>query len=514
MSDNALLDDVMLCAESNDFYKHGSVGGRRLWRKSVKKLQRKKRRQRQAKERDKLLEIESLDKQKDPLYTAWLEHQEELKLTQLREKEKEHDEQEEAWLRRELLAQQNFKKLEKLQKVEEAAKEAVRLHKEAEFQKRQKSINLKNAAERRLIESANKEFENTMRLMDDYLTETITRTPPKLNVLIETAPSRTICEFFERTNCCRFGFTCNFNHKRPLLAKIIIIRNFFNHPLLKHRTEYAEHFNADEQLEFSENDLENTYQEFCKDVWPEIEKFGEIVNFRVTRNVQNHLRGHTFVEYKNKRDALKAFINLQGRYYASQRLCVEFSNIQHWRIAVCGLSLGHKCSKGSLCNYLHLFQNPGNKYNQIIEPTVKTWKVVQNFNRIEATPLLSWKDIEAQSTYTGRCKNWRWSESPELDITTEQHSRDKGTNHKTENLSKLNKKIRKSSKSNSKKRSKEREDKYESRRRNRSRSKSRKKHYLSETEVPHRKRSKKKSSIKETSKAFEKQSPNRKSKHK
>lgn len=49
----ANVEDV----EGNDLPKRSGVGNRRTWRKEVKKLQRKKRRQKQAKERDRLLEV-------------------------------------------------------------------------------------------------------------------------------------------------------------------------------------------------------------------------------------------------------------------------------------------------------------------------------------------------------------------------------------------------------------------------------------------------------------------------
>ncbi|KAL9929265.1 uncharacterized protein ACN427_010513 isoform 1-T3 [Glossina fuscipes fuscipes] len=509
MSGDVSINTLRLTVDGNDL-PNSDVGTRRTWRKMVKKLQRKKRRQKQAKERDRLLEIENLQKQNDPIQKSRLEQQKELEMMQLQKEEKEHEEQEEAWLRRELLAQQRFRQLEKLQKAQEAAHEALRLQREAELQKREQALLLKKAAEERLIKSLNKEFEDTMRVMDDYLTETIIETPPKLKVLIETAPDRRMCEFFERTNCCRYGLCCNFNHKRPLLAKIIIIRNFFSHPLLR-QTENPEYFNADEQLEFNEDDLKKTYKEFCDDVWPEIEKFGEILNFRVTRNVQDHLRGHTFVEYKNKRDALNAFVNLQGRYYACRRLCVEFSNIRHWRMAVCGLSLAHKCSKGPQCNYLHLFQNPGNKYNQTIEPMVRTPNVVPNLNKVEITPLLSWKDIETKSVYAERCRNWRWSESPEIEVEAKKCCGGNGISHKSENLSKPIKEKHKSSKSDRKETSKSSKTKHKRRERSRSRRESRNKYTLPKSELPHRKRNKAKSSGRETPKTLEKQPSKRKS---
>lgn len=109
------------------------------------------------------------------------------------------------------------------------------------------------------------------------------------------------------------------------------------HPLLEEKNEHQEYANADGNLELSEQDLYEAYNEFFQDVLPEFEMFGYIQNFRAVRNTLRYLRGHVFVEYMEERSALKAFIRLQGRYYAGKQLNVEFANIPTWRSAICGM---------------------------------------------------------------------------------------------------------------------------------------------------------------------------------
>lgn len=50
------------------------------------------------------------------------------------------------------------------------------------------------------------------------------------------------------------------------------------------------------------------------------------------------------------RSALKAFINLQNRYYATKRLNVEFSNIRDWHTGVCGRHLVSFLNKKNIKN--------------------------------------------------------------------------------------------------------------------------------------------------------------------
>ncbi|KNC31317.1 hypothetical protein FF38_14302 [Lucilia cuprina] len=412
---------------------------RRDWRKLVKKLQRKRRRQKFAQQRDKNLEEAELEKLKDPLYKTKMEQQEQLEQQQQREEASERQLQEELWLRRELLAQEQFKR-DELKRQEEEAKLIAELIKKEEELKRQEEVRRKKREELNLrAEREAKEFEDLMLCMQQYLEDSSMKTPERLDRCMETKSGEKPCEFFLKTNSCRFGSVCSFNHKRPLLAKTLLIRHFFQHPLLEQQ-KHEEYSRSDSELELSERDLRDAYDEFCGDVWPVLEEFGTIVNFRAVRNVQSHFRGNVFVEYADKRSALKAFMNLHNRYYASKRLNVEFSNIRAWRTGVCGLSLGRKCPKGVECNFFHFMKNKDNKYNKhILNREIKTPRVTPVSTRRQETPLISssgWSTVDSRKSQKIYSRNWRWSESPEIELksktelhTTHGHSSSSKGNH-------------------------------------------------------------------------------------
>ncbi|XP_034472148.1 U2 small nuclear ribonucleoprotein auxiliary factor 35 kDa subunit-related protein 2 isoform X2 [Drosophila innubila] len=311
--------------------------GKRVWRKLLKKQQRKRRRQKYARERDKEEALEQGIKETDPEYQAWVKQQEELEEFQRLAAERVQQDGEEEWLRREALAQRQFQLDRAKLRQQEAEVERLRAQQAKELEALQQEQRLRREHKERLAEEAAAEFEAMMQRMHEYMEDTGNRTPPsELRRVVDTHPEERLCEFFTRTNCCRYGHACTFNHKRPMLAKIILIRHFFTHPLLQGKDTSTEYANGDEHLQLTDRDLRADYDEFFKDVVGELEKFGKIINFRAVRNTLPHLRGHVFVEYAQERFALKAFINLQGRYYASKRLNVEFSNLNGWRGAICG----------------------------------------------------------------------------------------------------------------------------------------------------------------------------------
>ncbi|KAM8717003.1 hypothetical protein ACLKA7_003813 [Drosophila subpalustris] len=380
---------------------------KRAWRKLLKKQQRKRRRQKYARERDKEEALEQSIKENDPEYQAWVQQQTDLDEFQRLAAERLQQDEEEQWLRREALAQRQFQLDAAKRRQQEAEVERLRAQQAKELEALQQEQRLRQEQKQRLAEEAAAEFEAMIKRMQEYMEDSGIRTPPaELCRVVETHPEERLCEFFTRTNCCRYGNACTFNHKRPMLAKILLIRHFFTHPLLQADDTSTEYANADEHLELTDQDLRADYDEFFKDVVGEVEKFGKIINFRAVRNTLPHLRGHVFVEYAQERSALRAFINLQGRYYASKRLSVEFSNINTWRGAICA----RKCPKGYTCGYLHLFRNPNNLFNGNLE-TYSTPSTARLRSNTPNSQTPSWNDMGKES------RNWRWSESPEPEIT-------------------------------------------------------------------------------------------------
>ncbi|KAH8271713.1 hypothetical protein KR044_001594, partial [Drosophila immigrans] len=380
------------------------------WRKLLKKQQRKRRRQKAARDKQKRDVNAQRIKENDAEYQQWLKQQTELEEFQRLAAERVQQDEEAEWLRREALAQRQFQLDAAKLRQQQAEAESLRAQQAVELAALQQEHRRRREERERLEAEAAAEFEAMMQSMQDYMENAAQQTPPaELRRVVETHPEERLCEFFTRTNCCRYGQTCTFNHRRPMLSRIILIRHFFTHPLLQVADTKTEYAKSDEHLELTDHDLRAAYDEFFRDVVDELEKFGKIVNFRTVRNTLPHLRGNVFVEYAQERFALRAFINLQGRYYASRRLNVEFSNLNAWRGAVCGLSLTRKCPKGYNCGYLHIFRNPNNVFNVNLE-THSTPSSARSHSITPRSSAPSWNDNERES------RNWRWSESPEPEL--------------------------------------------------------------------------------------------------
>lgn len=117
--------------------------------------------------------------------------------------------------------------------------------------------------------------------------------------------------------------------------------------------------------QYTDEEVERCYEEFYEDVHTEFLKFGELVNFKVCRNGSHHLRGNVYVNYKSLDSALLAFNNMNGRYYAGKQIMCEFVAITRWKVAICGEYMKSRlktCSRGTACNFIHCFRNPGGDY--------------------------------------------------------------------------------------------------------------------------------------------------------
>lgn len=111
--------------------------------------------------------------------------------------------------------------------------------------------------------------------------------------------------------------------------------------------------------------MERSFEEFYEDVHTEFLKFGELVNFKVCRNGSHHLRGNAYVHYKSLESAMLAYHSINGRYFAGKQVSCEFVAVTRWKVAICGEYMKSKlkvCSRGSACNFIHCFRNPGGDY--------------------------------------------------------------------------------------------------------------------------------------------------------
>ncbi|CAA0186764.1 unnamed protein product [Arabidopsis thaliana] len=172
-----------------------------------------------------------------------------------------------------------------------------------------------------------------------------------------TEQDKAHCPFHLKTGVCRFGQRCSRVHFYPNKSCTLLMKNMYNGPGIT--------WEQDEGLEYTDEEAELCYEEFYEDVHTEFLKYGELVNFKVCRNGSFHLKGNVYVHYRSLESAILAYQSINGRYFAGKQVNCEFVNISRWKVAICGEYMKSRlktCSRGSACNFIHCFRNPGGDY--------------------------------------------------------------------------------------------------------------------------------------------------------
>lgn len=284
----------------------------RRFRALLKKLRRKKIRQKAAQERAHLLEVEEEE--------GGQEEQEQ------EERERQHV----LWLEREAEAQHKFE----LQRCLEQERAAL-------------------LAERSNTVKATESLEQVLAQLPEASSlpptprEESWHNPPAPRTYAPKEP----CPFYLKTGACRFGDWCSRAHPRPAVSRTLLLRGLYSHLSL-------EQHHGDDSLETDERELQAHFEAFFWDVLQELRRAGTVCQVRVCRNLEPHLRGNVYVQYASEEEARQALTMLNGRWYAGRPVSCEFSPVDRWKTAVCGLFFRRACPKGRGCNFLHVFRNP------------------------------------------------------------------------------------------------------------------------------------------------------------
>ncbi|XP_055639651.1 U2 small nuclear ribonucleoprotein auxiliary factor 35 kDa subunit-related protein 2 isoform X2 [Toxorhynchites rutilus septentrionalis] len=302
---------------------------RKEWRKFFKKQRRKRIRQKLAQVRDQA-EAERLT---NPNYLAYLREKELLE-NEERERQEERSRYENAlWVDQEKQAQQTFqekqRQFEQANREENEKRERIR----KEFEEHERKAREAIAEKERLLEEYRKKQQERERMLAEFLVG-IDDHAAVLKEMNHTRPSQNPCTFFAKTGACRYNARCSSNHSIPGLSEFLLIPNFFTHPALDDQR-HPEYGN-DSGIEFDDDDLYNCFREFFLDVMEEFETFGSIEKVFVCRNFEPHLRGNVYIQYADMRSAARAYQRMNGRFYASRQLRVEFRAPITWTSAVCG----------------------------------------------------------------------------------------------------------------------------------------------------------------------------------
>lgn len=205
----------------------------------------------------------------------------------------------EKWLKydRQLIKNWN----EKVRKFEEQEKlkEQARARIAEEFERDQKRIADLAAEIERQVEEKRVQDAQLLAKIGEYINGS-GDLPAELYGIQEMNPSKPTCSFYDKVGICRYGLTCERNHKRPKISRFLLVPAFFTNIGLNN-TGRASEYGDDLSIEYDEHELYRAFEEFFQDVEPEFEKFGRIVQFRVCQNVAKFLRGNVYVEYKSQR---------------------------------------------------------------------------------------------------------------------------------------------------------------------------------------------------------------------
>ncbi|XP_017784324.1 PREDICTED: U2 small nuclear ribonucleoprotein auxiliary factor 35 kDa subunit-related protein 2 [Nicrophorus vespilloides] len=376
------------------------MGKHSEWRKTAKKERRRWCRRQKAAEKQKVEDEECKRRENSPSYKKWLEEQEQIEEFASNEESRLAEVADAEYLEREREACRHWQELQiKIRAAkEERAKQNAKIKEEWE-RDQQKLRELKEEKDR-FEEEKRLKFERLQESIEEFINSEA-EMPEELNEVLQSNPMKPVCPFFKKTAACRFSDNCSRNHIRPTVSNILIMRNFYSHYSLDLTSE-NEH-GSDSILEFETQETYDHFKEFFYDILSELEKLGRLKQIKVCCNKEPHLRGNVYVEFAKAREAVKAYRNLQGRFYAGKQIAVEFCEIESWKSAICGLFFKQRCPKGSGCNFLHVFRNPGNMF------FAASWEEPRSPNR---------KKVQDSDK-----REWRWSESPERPLRQEDKSK-------------------------------------------------------------------------------------------
>ncbi|XP_071076463.1 U2 small nuclear ribonucleoprotein auxiliary factor 35 kDa subunit-related protein 2-like isoform X2 [Desmodus rotundus] len=242
-------------------------------RAALKKEKRKKRRQDVARRRDSGM---SQREEEDII-------EEELKEEKLLEIQRQslHEE----WLLREQKAQEEFRiKKEKEEAARKWQEEQERMLREEweEYQRRERE-----KKEQKLQEKREREFATAATWQNPE--------PPMDLRIMEK--DRANCAFYSKTGACRFGDRCSRKHNFPTSSPTLLIRSMFTTFGMEQCR--RDDYDPDASLEYSEEETYQQFLDFYEDVLPEFKNVGKVIQFKVSCNLEPHLRGNVYVQYQS-----------------------------------------------------------------------------------------------------------------------------------------------------------------------------------------------------------------------
>nr|XP_003463067.2 U2 small nuclear ribonucleoprotein auxiliary factor 35 kDa subunit-related protein 2 [Cavia porcellus] len=321
------------------------------YRAVLKKEKRKKRRQELARIRDS--EASQKEEEEDTL-------NEEQQLEEEKQLERERQKLHEEWLLREQKAQEEFRIKKEREEAARKRQEEQERKLKAEWeeqQRKEKEEEEQKQQEKREREEAVQKLLDQAEQLDSGAAWQNPEPPTDLRVMEK---DRANCPFYSKTGACRFGDRCSRKHNFPTSSPTLLIRSMFTTFGMEQCR--RDDYDPDASLEYSEEETYQQFLDFYDDVLPEFKNVGKVIQFKVSCNLEPHLRGNVYVQYQSEEECQAALSLFNGRWYAGRQLQCEFCPVTRWKMAICGLFEIQQCPRGKHCNFLHVFRNPNNEF--------------------------------------------------------------------------------------------------------------------------------------------------------
>ncbi|GJJ73759.1 splicing factor U2AF 35 kDa subunit [Entomortierella parvispora] len=157
-----------------------------------------------------------------------------------------------------------------------------------------------------------------------------------------TEKDKVNCSFYFKIGACRHGDRCSRKHVKPNFSQTILVPNVYHNP------------SHDAGCNLTKAEIQEDFDNIYEDFFVELAKYGEIEEMHVCDNIGDHLVGNIYARFKYEEDAGNAVESLNNRFYAGRPLWAELSPVTDFREACCRQYENSECTRGGLCNFMHL----------------------------------------------------------------------------------------------------------------------------------------------------------------
>ncbi|KAL5725519.1 hypothetical protein ACHQM5_008656 [Ranunculus cassubicifolius] len=163
-----------------------------------------------------------------------------------------------------------------------------------------------------------------------------------------TEEDRVNCPFYFKVGACRHGDGCSRLHIKPNISPTLLLSNMYQR--LDMITPGIDGLGQP----IDPRKIQDHFEDFYEDLFEELSKYGEIESLNVCDNLGDHLVGNVYAQFRDEEHAATAVQNLTGRFYAGRPIIVDFSPVTDFRDAACRQYDENTCTRGDLCNFMHL----------------------------------------------------------------------------------------------------------------------------------------------------------------